>query len=276
MIAEHHAHLDALLTIQDSDLDLVHNHSLHHLPVAMASMLGRPMVTTLHSPPTPWLESALTVSAGRTVGPLVSVSQANADQWRPTVQSCAVIRNGVDLTRFRPGAGGGGYVAWFGRLVPEKGVTSAVAAARKAGVPIRIAGPVHDPEYFDAEVRPHLGCDVSYEGHLDVDGLNELVGSADVTLVTPHWDEPYGLVVAESLAMGTPVAAFARGGIPEVVTAECARLVCPGDVGALARSIPSAAQLDRGTCRRRAEDQCDIERMVDAYVALYRSCLAEG
>lgn len=274
-LAEHHAYLTSLLRVGELGVDVLHNHSLHYLPIAMAPVLPVPMVTTLHSPPTTWLESAFAVAEGRP-GPVVSVSAANAAQWHEALGRCEVVANGIDVERFRPGSGGGGHVAWFGRIVPEKGVSSAIAAARIAGLPLRIAGPIHDPAYFDRDVRPHLGHAVTYEGHLDARGLQEVVGTAEATLVTPHWDEPYGLVVAESLAMGTPVAAFERGGIPEVVGEGTGRLAPPGDVEALAVALLEATRLDRRACRRHAERHANAEHMVDRYEALYRRCLGEG
>lgn len=273
-VSEHHAYLQSLLTVADSGIDVLHNHSVHYLPVALAPALPPPMVTTLHSPPTPWLESAFAVAPGAS-GPVVSVSEANAAQWRGTLGRCEVVSNGVDVERFRAGAGGGGYAAWFGRIVPEKGVTSAIEAARRAGMELRIAGPIHDRAHFDRHVAPALGDDVEYVGHLDTEGLNELVGNAEVSLVTPHWEEPYGLVVAESLAMGTPVAAYARGGIGEVLGPECGRMAAAGDVDALARALTEASELDRTACRRWAEEHCDVETMVDRYEALYRQVLEE-
>jgi glycosyltransferase involved in cell wall biosynthesis len=274
LLAEHHAYLSSLLRVGELGVDVLHNHSVHYLPIAMAPALPVPMVTTLHSPPTTWLESAFVAAEGRP-GPVVSVSAANAAQWCEVVGPCDVVPNGIDVERFRPGPGGGGHVAWFGRIVPEKGLTSAIAAARAAGLPLRIAGPRHDPAYFERYVRPRLGPDVTYEGHLDARGLQELVGTAEATLVTPHWDEPYGLVVAESLAMGTPVAAFTRGGIPEVVSHETGRLAPPDDVEGLAAALVEATGLDRIACRRHAERYANAEHMVDRYEALYRRCLGE-
>lgn len=273
-LAEHHAYLASLVRVEEMEIDLLHNHSVHYLPAALAPALRPPMVTTLHSPPTPWLESAFAATERRT-GPVVSVSAANAAQWSDALGPCDVIANGIDVGRFRPGPGGRGHAAWFGRIVPEKGLTSAITAARSQGMRLRIAGPRHDPHYFDQCVRPQLGADVTYEGHLDASGLQELVGTAEVTLVTPHWDEPYGLVVAESLAMGTPVAGFARGGIPEVVSDDTGRLVPADDIDALCRALAEATQLDRSACRRHAEQHCNVERMVDRYEELYQRCLED-
>jgi glycosyltransferase involved in cell wall biosynthesis len=270
-IFEHHAYLASLLDLPD-DLAVLHNHSLHYLPVALAPALSAPMVTTLHSPPTQWLESAFAATTRRT-GPVVSVSRANSAQWRRSVRPCGVVPNGVDLTTFRPGDGGGGYAAWTGRIVPEKGLVSAIEATRIAGTSLRIAGPVQDPVHFERDVVPLLGGDVTYEGHLDRAGLNELVGGADVSLATPHWDEPYGLVVAESLAMGTPVAAYARGGIPEILDASSGRMARPGDIEGLATALVAARGLDRAECRRRAELHCDAERMARRYEALYEQAI---
>ncbi len=94
--------------------------------------------------------------------------------------------------------------------------------------------------------------------------------------MTPVWAEPYGLVVAEALACGTPVAAFSRGGVPEIVDVECGVLAPGDDVAALADAIPRAARLSRTAARRRAERHCSAEQMVDAYIDLYRDVVARG
>ncbi|MDV7269190.1 glycosyltransferase, partial [Rhodococcus oxybenzonivorans] len=148
-------------------------------------------------------------------------------------------------------------------------------AARRAGFPIVLAGPISDAEYFDRMIRPRLGPEVTYLGHLAQPELAAAIGGAAATLVTPLWDEPYGLVVAESLACGTPVAAFARGGIPEVLTPDCGSLVAAGDVPALARAIPDVVGRSRAAARAHARERCSERRMVDTYVDLYRR-LARG
>ncbi len=266
-LQEHHAYLSLMLDLADTGLDLVHNNSLHYLPVAMASSLRVPVVTALHTPPTPWLESAIQAPR-RCPVVFAAVSEHTAHAWRHVVPDATVVRNGVDTTRWVAGPGGGAAV-WSGRLVPEKGAHLAVRAARRAGVPLRLAGPMLDRAWFDTQVAPWLGGDVEYVGHLRTDDLVQLVGSSAASLVTPCWEEPYGLVVAESLACGTPVAGFARGALPELVDPFCARLVESDDVAALADALVEAVGLSRHAARRRAVSTCSVDTMVDGYERLY-------
>ncbi|MFJ5812070.1 glycosyltransferase [Streptomyces sp. NPDC093093] len=267
---EHHAYLGLMLDLaRDGEhrFDVVHNNSLHHLPVAMASALRVPMVTTLHTPPTPWLESAITVQDNCPVT-FTAVSRFTAGAWQATVPAARVVRNGIDTDFWKPGLGGGDLV-WTGRLVPEKAPHLAIEAARTAGVPLRVAGPISNRAYFREQIAPLLGQGVRYIGHLERHGLVELLGSASAALVTPGWDEPYGLVVAEALACGTPVCGFDRGALSEILTPDCGLLAPPGDVEALAELIPRAMKLDRRDARRRAEQFCSLDRTADAYTDLY-------
>ena len=123
--------------------DVVHNHSLHHLPVAMAPMLDMPMLTTVHTPPTPWLESALTATSGEGTR-LAAVSRHTAASWAACARDVEVVPNGIDTTHWPLGPGGDELV-WFGRITPEKGPHLAIAAAHRARVPLVLAGPVVRP-----------------------------------------------------------------------------------------------------------------------------------
>lgn len=265
---EHHAYLGLMLELARSGherFDVVHNNSLHHLPIAMSGTLRVPMFTTLHTPPVPWLASA--VSYADPASTFVAVSEFTAREWASTV-ACRTIHNGIDVDVWRPGPGGGPAV-WSGRLVPEKAPHLAIDAARRIGTPLTLAGPSLDRAYFDREIRPRLGGDVEYVGHLRHDQLGAALGSASVAVVTPAWDEPYGLVAAEALACGTPVAAFARGALPEFVDESVGALARPGDVDDLARAMLLAATRDRAVVRRVAQERCSISRMVDRYEELY-------
>jgi glycosyltransferase involved in cell wall biosynthesis len=273
-MADHHAYLTLMLQLATSardDFDIIHNHSLHYLPVAMAPMLSTPMLTTVHTPPTPWLESAIDASGG--VGTqFAAVSRHTAAAWRDAIKHISVVPNGIDTRRWPLGPGGGPLL-WFGRITAEKAPHLAIAAARRASMPLVLAGPVSDPRYFAERVAPHLGDDIRYAGHLEQNRLARLVGEASVALVTPMWDEPYGLVVAEAMCCGTPVVAFARGGIPELVSAQAGLLVAPGDVLGMADAIPDAAQLPRTQVRHHGLAHCSSEAMVRAYLDLYHQLI---
>ena len=274
-MSEHHAYLGLMLELAATgarDFNIVHNNSLHHLPIAMARSLDIPMVTTLHTPPIPWLESAMTFAAPDSVFAAVSVATSRA--WSASVDS-SVVYNGVDTERWTPGAGGGDAV-WFGRLVPEKGAHLAIRAALTCGIPIDLAGPIGDSKYFDSEVRPLLGPTARYLGHLSHRELVPLVGAASVALATPRWDEPYGLVAAEAMSCGTPVAAFARGALGELVNDTVGRLARPDDVFDLARAMLEARELDRAAVRRHAERFCSLSTMTDAYETLYRGMVSSA
>lgn len=269
---EHHAYLGLMLELARSGgsrFDVVHNNSLHHLPVAMSETLDIPVVTTLHTPPTPWLESAMRLTPSARC---VAVSRFTARQWRGST-SASVILNGVDTTRWGQGPGGDAAI-WFGRLVAEKAPHLAIAAAKLAGLRLDLAGPVFDREYFARHIEPQLDERIRYLGHLGSRELAHHVGRAAVTAVTPTWEEPYGLVAAESMSTGTPVAAFARGALPEIVSVDSGRLAAPDDVESLAAALVEASALPRDAVRRHALRTCSIGAMVERYELLYEESIA--
>lgn len=266
---EHHAYLSLMLRLaRRNDVDVLQNSSLHHLPVAMADTLPMPLVTTLHTPPTPWIESAVAASPAATTVTFVAVSEHTAASWTH-VPVARVIPNGiaVDDWPFSDHADPD-LAVWTGRIVPEKGTHLAIDAAHLAGLRIAIAGPA-DPSYLHGQVLPRLGPDDLLLGHLVHADLAAAVGTAAVQLVTPCWDEPFGLVVPEALACGTPVAAFDRGAMGQIVSDACGRLAPADDVEALAAAARDAAGLERTDCRRHVEDHFAIGPMVDQYERLY-------
>jgi len=273
---EHHAYLSLMNGLRNRPFDLIHNNSLHYLPVAMADALPMPMVTTLHTPPFAWLESGVRLCKAPHAT-FVAVSESIRRSWSRVAPVDHVVMNGIDLARFafQAEAARDAYWVWYGRIVPEKGVHHAIAAAGLAGTRLLIAGPISDQDYFDREVGPRLNDQIVYLGHLSHSELAKVVGGARAFLCTPCWEEPYGLVVAEALACGVPVAAFARGAIPELLDDSCGVLATPDDPSSLAQAAMAAQDLNRHACRSRAERRCDAERMIDEYEALYVA-LIEG
>ena len=270
-LSESDSYLDAMIRLAGSRFDLVHLNTVHYLPFACAAMIPSAVTGTLHTPPYPWLHTALTASTS-TADPMsvAHVSSTNAATWCLDGVDERVILNGVDLDTWRPGGGGPGAI-WTGRIVPEKAPHLAIDAARSAGMPLRLFGPVHDTLYFETEIRPRLGAGIEYAGHWPEEALAEAVGSARVAVVTPSWDEPFGLIVAEALACGTPVAAFDRGAMAELIGPSEGCLARSGDAVDLSRAMRSAALLDRHACRRSAERRFSSVRMIDEYEAWFAS-----
>ena len=272
-IAEHHAYLACLQEIDYFGFDVIFNNALHYVPVTMSGMISTPMLTVLHTPPFFEMINAIAAQYKRGGGHYCTVSRANAKEW-----ASFNARSSRHFKRYRPSSNGGQRMApvgahafWYGRLVADKGAHLAIDAARLAGVALRIAGQAIDPAYFAQEILPRLSDDVVYLGHLSRAELVDEVGRASICLVTPRWNEPFGLVVAEAIACGTPVAAFSRGAIPELLTTDTGVLAMADSVTALAAALLSARTLDRAACRRHAQANWGIDLMVTRYEALLAS-----
>lgn len=251
------------------DIDVVHNNSLHYLPIALGPFLPQAVVTSLHTPLHPWLEPALRLNPGSRT---VAVSRWIANKW-VGVTDATVIHNGVDLDLWQPGPGGDALV-WFGRMVPEKAPHIAIDIAKAAGMPLRLAGRIFDRQYFRERIEPELGDGIEYAGHLGPHELRELIGSSAACLVTPAWEEPYGLVAAEAMACGTPVLTLARGGLPEVVHGDGGMVIDPeSTVDEAVDRLRSVLAFDRAGVRHHAETYCGIDLMLDRYLDLYESLL---
>jgi len=273
---EDDAYAELMRQLTKSEFDVVHNNSLSPVPLAYGRSIPNGMITTLHAPVLPRMERELTLRGADACGRFINISNVNRLAWEGLIPVQQVIHNGVDVRAWRPPmATKNPRAIWWGRILADKGTHLAIDAAHQAGMPIDLAGPISDNEYFQAEVEPRLHSDDRYLGHLEHDELCGRVSESAVAVITPCWDEPFGLVVAEALACGTPVAAFKRGALPELVTADVGRLAEPGDVPGLAEAIREATALNCWRCRRVAEVNYSLDRMVSEYEAYYAACCLE-
>lgn len=273
---EDEAYEHLMTALGQQSFDVIHNHSLSPIPLRFAGIVATPMLTTLHAPPLERMVAELNARSCFRCGQFVNISNANADAWKSHIQNQSVIYNGVDTGFWnQAGVPRCKRAIWFGRILPDKGTHLAIDAARRAGLPIDIVGPVCDDDYFQQEVLPRLDRETCYLGHQRHEDLCRLIARSAVTIVTPCWDEPFGLVVTESLACGTPVAGFARGALPEIIDKSVGRLAAPGDVCQLADAASECLKLSSQRCRLVAQQRFSFDRMVDHYEAMYERTRAE-
>lgn len=257
-----------------SDCDVVHDHTLLGPLWSMANGVRQPVVTTAHGVFTPEL-TQLYRTVGRKVA-VVAISHHHAST-APTVPIKRVIHHGIDVDAMPVGSGDDGYVVFLGRMHPDKGVHRAIDIARTAGRRILIAAKMWEPaehRYFVDVVEPMLGPDAVFLGQVGGPAKWQLLAGAEALLNPIRWPEPFGLVMIESLAVGTPVLTFAEGAAPEIVDHGTTGFVCDDDADMVAR-LAELDTLDRRACRRAVVARFSTRRMVEDHLALYRQLLDE-
>lgn len=262
----------AAAALDGIELDVVHDHTLAGPLLARGRSV--PTVVTAHGPVTGDPGDYL-ARLGTTVE-VVAISGAQR-RLRPEVNWLATVHNGVDVASYPMGTGDGGYLLFLGRFHPDKGAHLAIEVARRTKRRLLLAGKRNEPAeraYFEAAVAPRLGGGIDYVGEADAMTKRELLGGASALLFPVVWEEPFGLVMVEAMACGTPVVALRRGSVPEVVANGETGVVVdrPAELPA---AVAAAEALDRRRCRARAEGWFDLSRMVAGYEAAYRT-VVEG
>ena len=252
------------------EFDVLNDHS-GPLAAALGGLVSTPVVHTVHGPLDGVAEASYRAIAGLSPGVgliSLSLSQRKPAPDLPWVGNCA---NALDLDAYPFHAPRGDYLLYLGRLSPDKGAHRAIEVARRAGVPIKLAGKKREraeQAYFDEVVQPLLGDGVEYLGETTHATKVALLRDARATLFPIDWEEPFGLVMIESMACGTPVIATRRGAVPEVVEHGRSGVVVD-DYAEIVDAIAAADAIPSGESRRSVEERFSPARMVAAYEAAF-------
>jgi glycosyltransferase involved in cell wall biosynthesis len=254
---------------RSNEFDIIHN-SFDFLPLTYSALVDTPVVTTLHG-----FSSERIVRVYQrynAIGSYVSISDADR---HPQLEYAATIHHGIDTSAFGLGDHPGEDLLFFGRIHPDKGTAVAIEVARRAGRRLIIAGIVQDEDYFRNEILPHIdGKNVTFLGPVGGMQRHDLLGSTHALLHLIDFDEPFGFSVVEAMASGTPVIAFDRGSMTELIDDGVTGFVVQ-DIAAAVAAVDKANGLLRPLIRDIAVVRFDSNRMVDEYVALYHRVLGE-
>jgi len=263
----------AYSAVRGTRYDIIHNHAFDAPAISLAAGLDASVVHTLHLPPETAVAVALGIASQGSRPPAVAcVSASQASAWRTVTRVDAILPPYVP-TRSVPWSDATGDGAVFaGRLSPEKGAAEAIDIAQAAGTRIDVYGDAYDAEYAREQIGPRRG----EQGVMVHDGVPRTtmwaaMARAAVVVCPARWDEPFGMAAADALACGTPVVAFNRGGLGEIITdGVTGFLVAPDDIQGAADGIQRITQISRAACREHAERHLDLERSLDAHEQLYR------
>jgi glycosyltransferase involved in cell wall biosynthesis len=257
----------AYCAIERWGADIVHDHTL--VGPIYAQRFNVPVVTTNHGPFDGELGELYRAISDQVA--VVAISRHQASKSSGT-RIAAVIHHGVDVDAIPFGTGAGRYAAFLGRMCPDKGVDVAARIAQASGVPLKIAAKLAEPaehEFFERMVRPLLGGGVEYVGEVAGADKYRFLGDASCLLNPLRWDEPFGMVMIEALACGTPVVATPRGSVGEIVDDGRTGFIHSHEQH-LADALHRVGELDRLTCRRLAGQRFSQDRMVRDHIALFQ------
>jgi glycosyltransferase involved in cell wall biosynthesis len=251
------------------EFDIIHN-SFDFLPLTYSGLVDTPVLTTIHG-----FSSELILPVYQRYNATTSyVAISDADR-HPSLDYVATIHHGIDTDAFSLHPSPGGYLLFFGRIHPDKGTAEAIDVAVASGMPLVIAGIVQDQQYFDERVAPRVdGEQISFVGAVSAQERSELLGGAHTLLHPIGFDEPFGYSVVEAMACGTPVIAFRRGSMGELIEDGTTGFLVDDVEGAVA-AVDRTATLDRAAIRAQAVSRFGVGRMVDAYLDAYTAVVGQ-
>lgn len=253
-----------------SEFDLIHNH-FDFLPLSYSGLVRTPVVTTIHGFSSSRILPVYEKYNRRTY--YVSISDADRSERLDYVRT---VYHGIDLEKFTLVDTPGEYLLFFGRIHPDKGAKEAIEIAKATGRRLVMAGIVQDRDYYDRYVAPEIdGTRVQYVGSVGPPERDRLLGGAWALLHPINFDEPFGLSVVEAMATGTPVVAFRRGSMPEVIRDGVTGFLVDDTAGAI-EAVGRVASLDRARCRTHVKEKFSEARMVRDYLDVYRTILSRS
>ncbi len=266
-----------------SDFDIIHNH-FHFWGICLEHLVKTPVLTTYHS-------SFEKIIREKTIKykvlkrykntPIVPISNSQKKIKGLNLNFTRTIYNGIDVKRFDFKENPSEYLAWMGRITPKKGVLEAIKTAKKANLPLKIAAKIdknseRDVKFYNQEIRPLIDNEqIQYLGEIGGYKKKSQFLKNALALINPiKWEEPFGLVMAEAMACGTPVIVFDRGSARELIKNKKTGFIVK-NINQAARAVKDIASIDRKDCRSRAEEKFSKERMVEEYEKLYYKVLSE-
>ncbi len=259
-------HISELFENADA-FDIIHNH-FDYLPLTYTGLTTTPVVTTIHGFSSPGILPVFKKYNGK----VSYVSISDADR-APMLDYIKTIHHGIDIKQFDFQPAPDDYLLFFGRIHNDKGARQAIEIAKACNKKLVMAGIIQDQAYYDQYIAPHMDSGkVAYAGSVGPVERNRLLGKACAMLHPIQFDEPFGLSVIESMACGTPVIAFDRGSLPELIE--------NGKTGFLVDSVEQAIErvariqeIDRAACRCHVERHFTVDRMIDEYIHVYEMML---
>jgi len=264
-----------------ADFDLVHvsYYSLHYF-LPFSTIIDIPIIETIHGSPLSYDDMEILLK--KYTKPFFIFPSKNSFQRWPAPKNHQVINHGIEIKKFPfPDEPREDFYFWMGRLVEQKGVETAIRFARETDSNLIIAGPKNEEQYFKENVEPFLNQKIQYVGELNFEEKINYFKKAKAFLMPIHWDEPFGLVIIEAMACGTPVVAYGRGSMPEIIVHEKTGFLCPpDDFECFKKSLQKIDQMSQdefskmsNAARKRAEEKFSFEKMVDQYLEIYTTLI---
>lgn len=252
-----------------NEFDLIHN-NFDFLPLTYSCLVDTPVLTTIHGFSSPAILPVYEKYNNKNY--YVSISNSDRSE---KLNYIATVYHGINLEQFDFKKEMGDYLLFFGRMHKDKGAKEAIQIAKKFGKKLIMAGIIQDAEYFEQEIKPNFSDDIVYVGSVGPVERDKLLGGAYALLHPIYFAEPFGLSVVEAMACGTPVVAFNKGSMPELIEDGKNGFIVE-DVGEAVLALGKIPEIDRQCCRDTVEKRFSVERMVDDYIKVYQQIIDEN